>query len=96
MKTLCFLDSAGYLEAPFAGELPYSPGQQLLLEGTSAWRNKQVEIDHCLFTPQGPRASSTPRRITPATEVFGSYIQDERISLSSGKTSGNHLGTGFS
>lgn len=61
---LCFLDATGYVEIPCADERPFVSGQQALLEGTSIWRNKQVEIDRCRFTVQGPKASETPRRIT--------------------------------
>jgi signal transduction histidine kinase len=59
----CFLDDTGYLEANCTNAPPFLPGQQVLVEGTSQWRDRRVGIAHCRLEAKGPAASGVPEHI---------------------------------
>ena len=57
-------DTTGYVEIPdVEGGMQLSPGQRVLVEGTSQWTNKQVGIAHCQLQMRGPKAGAEPRHI---------------------------------
>lgn len=58
-----FVDATGYLEACWEDAPRLSPGQLVLIEGTSKWQNRQVAMDNCRFTPQGSAASGIPDHV---------------------------------
>lgn len=66
---LCFLDDTGFLEVAAPPDTSFSPGQRLLLEGTTQWSNRQVEIEPCRLTALGQKVAVAPKRISLEQEL---------------------------
>ncbi len=67
---LCILDNSGHVELA-AENLPenIAPGQRILFEGVSQWRNDQVTVQPLKLKMLEPIAPRQPKWITPAQPV---------------------------
>jgi signal transduction histidine kinase len=61
---LGLLDTTGYLEiSDVEGATQLTPGQRILVEGTTQWTNKQVGIAQCRLQMRGAKADVDPKHI---------------------------------